>query len=613
MALIKPRANQSFGHKLTNSANDLTRIYIIALSLVALLSVGGFTVVQSVTKAGQHGAVLINVGGRQRRLSQQVALYTLEAATAANKAERSQAKKDLAAVLDLLERTHYRLSTGSEPASGVGQIPDGADLPKGLSASVQKIYFGPTANLDKQMQDFFVHAHSVLNSPESALNRANPDVQYILREGPGQLLTTITMLVKQYEVDSQKEIEDINTVEAVFLGLTLLLLTCEALFIFRPMSRRINRQMTELLDSQRELSAVFDTVGEALLTMNADNSVITANDRVQAIWGTEKSEVVGKKLDEFIKLEPQNVSLTAGEHLGRRLEVSGVRQNGKSFPLEITITKTNLSDRTLFTASARDLTERKALENQMSQFYSTVSHELRTPLTSIRGALSVMDGGLTGELPAKAKVFVRMACDESDRLVRLINDFLDLRKIAAGMIALRIQAVDLTELIDRALNNLKSIADEKGIILLREGENSAPLRCDPDRTVQVLTNLVSNAIKFSPHEAQVRIVLNKTDDGKAYRVEIRDCGPGIAPEHMNRLFGMFQQVDSSDTRPAGGTGLGLAISKAIVNQHGGQIGVLSAVNNGSTFWFDLPIEPAPQPPPVKALNSTDQLLSVDEE
>jgi|GEM_PF-3835496 len=583
LARPETRVTGAFRQHLTNSAHNLTSVYVVALSLIAILSLSGFFVLQTVVKTGKRGATLINISGRQRRLSQQVALFTLDAATATNPQDYQAARKRLTEVLDVLDKTHAVLSQGKAEL----------DLPAGITPKVRDLYFGKETNLDQQIREYVKHARAVLACPQPVLNRDNADVKYVLKAGPNELLASLTMLVKQHELDSQAELEQIDTIERCLLALTMLLLAAEALFIFFPMSTRIKKQMNELLDSQRELNAVFDTVGEALLTMDADNSVITANNQVEAIWGADRSAVVGKKLDDFVMLDDQATSLTKGDHLGRRLEVDGLRPNGNKFPLEITITRTNLSDRVLFTASARDLTERKAVEANMSDFYSTVSHELRTPLTTIRGALGVMNGGLVGEIPEKAQVFVKMACDESERLVRLINDFLDIRKISAGMLQLRYASVDLAKLIEDASSNLQTLAASADISLRSRGETTAPLSCDRDRIVQVLTNLISNAIKFSPPSSTVTIALSMTEDEKHYRVEVIDQGKGIRPDQIGELFGMFKQLDTGDKRSAEGTGLGLAICKALVNQHGGTIGASSDGTSGSTFWFELPLAPSP--------------------
>lgn len=238
----------------------------------------------------------------------------------------------------------------------------------------------------------------------------------------------------------------------------------------------------------------------------------------------------------------------------------------------------------------RDVTERKEIERRVSEFYSTVSHELRTPLTSIRGSLGLIQGGLAGEIPETAMHLIDIARSESDRLIRLINDILDLQKIEAGKLTLKQSALEVDRLVCMTVDGLSGYAAECGIVIDSEVPPDLWIFGDQDRIVQVLTNLVSNAIKFSQQGSTVRIVVEKKA-AECCRFSIHDSGEGIHQDDLDKLFSKFQQVDSSDTRQRGGTGLGLAISRAIVEQHGGAIGVISSPGEGSVFWFEIPLPP----------------------
>jgi PAS domain S-box-containing protein len=235
---------------------------------------------------------------------------------------------------------------------------------------------------------------------------------------------------------------------------------------------------------------------------------------------------------------------------------------------------------------ARDVTEKKEAERRVSEFYSTVSHELRTPLTSIRGSLGLIEGGLTGPLSDKTLQFIKIARAESDRLIRLINEILDIRKIEAGKLELKLRAVSARELTAAVAESLKGMAEAAGVYLENTVVSGVKLHCDKDRVTQVLNNLVSNAIKFSGHGQTVVIKFGNTSPG-VYRFSVIDRGPGIGLDEQSKLFGLFQQLDGSDSRRKGGTGLGLAISKAIIELHGGEIGVDSREGDGATFWFEL--------------------------
>ena len=233
----------------------------------------------------------------------------------------------------------------------------------------------------------------------------------------------------------------------------------------------------------------------------------------------------------------------------------------------------------------RDISGWKHLDRVKSEFVSTVSHELRTPLTAIRGSLGLLEGGGVTNLPPKALNLLRIARNNCDRLVRLLNDMLDLDKIEAGKLALRAVPLEPAEVVGAALDELRPMADQRAIALVEDLSPVSPVTGDRDRLIQVLTNLVSNAIKFSPAAATVTVSITAVEHG--VRFAVHNPGPGIAPHDMPRLFGRFQQLDGSDRRRHGGTGLGLAIAKAIVEQHEGTIGVESDPGAGTTFWFVL--------------------------
>jgi PAS domain S-box-containing protein len=248
---------------------------------------------------------------------------------------------------------------------------------------------------------------------------------------------------------------------------------------------------------------------------------------------------------------------------------------------------------TRFSGSLRDISERKESEKRISEFYSMVSHELRTPLTSIRGSLGLIEGGKAGEVPPKVLKLVAIGRTESERLIRLINDILDIKKIETGHFELDPESFDPEKLVMKTIDGISGMALDSGVKLESSISTKQHLYGDFDRIVQVLTNLISNAIKYSPKGKSVMIRVDDSADDSAefmLRVSVTDQGPGIPEHKIHKLFGMFQQLDSSDSRKKGGTGLGLAISKSIVQQHGGTIGVESNVGEGSCFWFEIPVD-----------------------
>jgi signal transduction histidine kinase len=245
-------------------------------------------------------------------------------------------------------------------------------------------------------------------------------------------------------------------------------------------------------------------------------------------------------------------------------------------------------------ATVSDLRE---LDRMKSEFVSVVSHELRTPLTSIRGSLGLVASGAMGELPTDAHEMLRIAVTNTDRLVRLINDILDLERIESGTEALHLAPNPLDEIVAEAVRSVQGTADQAGITL-EISPSGAVVQADHDRLVQAVTNLLANAVKFSERGASVRV--DAVGRGVWVALRISDEGRGIPADKLESIFGRFQQVDASDAREKGGTGLGLAITQSIVERHGGRIEVTSEVGKGSTFTIALPLlqSPAPRPAPT---------------
>ena len=235
----------------------------------------------------------------------------------------------------------------------------------------------------------------------------------------------------------------------------------------------------------------------------------------------------------------------------------------------------------------QDITKRKEVDRLKNEFISTVSHELRTPLTSIRGSLGLIAGGVAGQIPDRAKSMIDIAYKNSERLVRLINDILDIEKIESGKMVFHFKPLELMPLIEHVLDANRGFAEQYHVtFFVSTNAQNIKVNADADRLNQVLTNLISNAVKFSPPNNQVEVNVMRMREG--VRVEVRDHGSGIPVEFQQRIFQKFAQADSSDTRQKGGTGLGLSIAKAIVEKHSGAIGFETTPGVGTTFYFTLP-------------------------
>ena len=228
------------------------------------------------------------------------------------------------------------------------------------------------------------------------------------------------------------------------------------------------------------------------------------------------------------------------------------------------------------------------MEQMKSEFISVVSHELRTPLASIRGALGLLAAGVLDDETNVNKQMLGIAAHETERLVRLVNDILDLERFETSKFTLNKQWCDATTLMQQVAEVIKPLTEESKVtVSLLPDAQTVPVWADPDRLIQVLVNLLGNAIKFSPAESKVTLTVQAETDQVLFQV--KDQGRGIPADKVEAIFEQFQQVDASDARDKGGTGLGLTICRNIIQKHGGRIWVKSVLGEGSTFYFTLPI------------------------
>ena len=238
----------------------------------------------------------------------------------------------------------------------------------------------------------------------------------------------------------------------------------------------------------------------------------------------------------------------------------------------------------------RDVTTEREIADMKNEFVSTVSHELRTPLTSIKGYVDLILDGSAGPINEVQEEFLGIVKENSDRLVELINEMLDISRIESGRVHLRVEPLDMADSIEGAVDTFRAVLSQADRTIDVQVPDNLPLVvADADRVGQVLINLISNALKYSPGGGQVTV--NAKHSGDYVVVAVTDQGLGISREDQKRLFTKFYRVDTAMTREIGGTGLGLSICKTIIELLGGEIGVTSKPGKGSTFWFSVPLAP----------------------
>jgi PAS domain S-box-containing protein len=356
----------------------------------------------------------------------------------------------------------------------------------------------------------------------------------------------------------------------------------------------------QLKASETTFRGAMESASIGMALEEPDGRWITVNRALCGILGMAEADLVGRDRDaathpdDVGSDDEQRRRLLAGEITSYQIEKRCLHRGGGVVWTHRSVSLDRHPDgspRRLI-VQIQDVTERKQIEQMKSEFVSMVSHELRTPLTSIRGALGLILGTMVRELPPRAVQLVDIAHKNSERLIPLINDILDLDKIDAGMLRVDIVETDVIRLVVQAAEQTRTFADRYGVelVVAKPPMDVVGARVDEGRFIQVVTNLLSNAAKFSPRggtvEVSVRVAAGRV------RVAVRDEGPGIPEEFRSRIFGRFAQADSATTRAKGGSGLGLHICRQLIGLMGGEIDFESSIGVGSTFWVEFPLSVA---------------------
>jgi PAS domain S-box-containing protein len=354
-----------------------------------------------------------------------------------------------------------------------------------------------------------------------------------------------------------------------------------------------------LATRQREL--ILESVGDGIYGIDLEGRLTFINQAASRALGYTPEQLTGRDIHEIIHhshadgtpyskaSSPILQSMRRREAIRMRDEVFW-RKDGASIPVEYSASPL-IEDGQIsgMVVAFQDVSERRRLEKMKDEFISTVSHELRTPLTSLRASLGLISSGSLDKRPEKQRQMIEMAIGNCDRLVRLVNDILDFDSVEKGRLPLNRRPVQAIDLLRRAADVAHTAASQAHISI-RIDAPPAPVLADEDRILQVLNELVTNALKFSPPETLIRLAAQPVGDSEVCLI-VEDQGRGITPEKLERIFDRFQQGDASDTRALGGTGLGLALCRSIVEQHGGRIWAESAAGQGSRFLLTLPGAP----------------------
>jgi PAS domain S-box-containing protein len=360
--------------------------------------------------------------------------------------------------------------------------------------------------------------------------------------------------------------------------------------------QQVTNDFAALQVSEWRWRTLFDNVQMSVVGIGLLGQIEYMNPYFLQITGYESNQIIGRDIIEMLFRSQDEPQI--------RSDFRALIAQGSSYNYECTIlTKKGVELSTAWHSTimrnpagqivgimsiGEDITQRQALEKTKNEFISVVSHELRTPLTGIRGSLGLLAAGIYDQKPEKRSRMLKVACEQSDRLVRLINDMLDLERLESGQANISKQVCAVEQLLQDSFETMRSQADQAQIVLIIN-PTQLQVWAAPDAIIQTLTNLLSNAIKFSPPQSAIEMSAQLV--GAEVVFSIQDQGRGIPADKLEVIFDRFQQVDSSDARQKGGTGLGLAICHQIIHQHDGHIWVKSEIDRGSTFYFTLPVFP----------------------
>jgi len=362
-------------------------------------------------------------------------------------------------------------------------------------------------------------------------------------------------------------------------------------------TQELESALASVRASEARIRTIIETAQDAFVGVDLNGCITDWNSRAEEMFGWTVKEAIGRPLVQLVVPERFRSSYTGAMNLfhrtgeihllNQRLERLVIDRGGREFPVEVSIGLAGEKDTTFFSAFLHDISGRKKIERMKNEFISTVSHELRTPLTAIRASLSMLVDGMAGELPADVQGLLDISYKSCERLVRLVNDVLDIEKIESGNMEFHIRKQALLPVVRHAVETIDGYAQQYRVRVELDAEEDIEAPIDHDRMIQVLHNLLSNAIKFSPPESTVTLQVRRIHDHVL--LSVIDRGAGIPAEFHHRVFQKFAQADATDSRQKGGTGLGLSICKSILDEHGGTIRLESEPGHGTVFHVELPV------------------------
>ncbi len=502
----------------------------------------------------------------------------------------SQSPSDVALVDLSIEKDHQVIELGAEAIKRRAEIRRDNEARKHLVAQLfsMRQYYEPLFHMGKRMSSFVVDESPAYQAKVRKDQKQFLDLLFaidVFMFVLGALFLYLHIVARLNKIlDNSKKLAlgENPDKPAILFGLDEI----------SDVGESLHDMAAALIRAARKERATIDNASDMICSLNRNLIFITSNPASRALLGLAPQELVGRELIDLVEEQDRHHAL---QSLNRIVQDSSGTGGESSFDLRLrhesgTILDAQFSavwsedSQSLFCV-VHDISERKQAERLQKEVMQMVSHDLRSPLTSIQAILDMFRQGIGGEMTAEGENLLALADRNAVLMLRLVNDFLDMEKLEAGMLELDRSLTSIDSVFDESMQIVKVQADAKQIELHAE-PSALTAVLDRERLVQVLSNLLSNAIKFSPKGSAVKLAASETVAG-GIQIDVSDQGRGIPVEMQSTIFERFKQVQGSDTK-IGGAGLGLAICKALVELHGGSISVKSAPDQGSTFTITLP-------------------------
>ncbi|HEB71620.1 MAG TPA: PAS domain S-box protein [Nitrospirae bacterium] len=575
----------------------MTGGYSLAIFLIAFFALISFLGLYISLKTFETSAAVINVSGRQRMLSQRIGKLAHDLI---HEEEKEKIRVLLKENADLMEKSHEGLIAGD---SELG-------LPGAPSPAVRAIYFKPPLRLDKHVVAFVAAARALAEDPVENLVHGNPYVNLIEDESHNPLLQSLDTLVRRYQKEAEIDITKLQALAGGILALILIVLVLESLFIFRPLTRRIQKKADKLAASENKLRDITSALGEGVYVSDKEGRVTFMNPEAERLMGWSEKELLGKLISEVVEVyEADGKPIPVSERLLTKTLKTGaphkmhelriVCKDGTFFFAAIVVTPIkNGEGITGAVIAFHDIKKRKQAEGALraskekaeeatkikDKFVSLVAHDLRTPLTVIIGMMGVLVSKTGGNLSENQKNICRRAIKSGENMVNMIDRLLDISKLQTGRIKPERKQFDIHITVNACIEGFKPLADEKEIQIISEIPEGAKFHGDPYLIGEVINNLIGNSVKFCGSGDKITVFVPSWDKPT---LAVKDSGAGIKESVIKDLFKHEEKTSGIGTAGEKGTGLGLPLSYDIIKAHGGELTVESIPGAGCIFCITL--------------------------